>query len=458
LKKIIETKRLYLREMTPQDFDALYKVLADSDIMRHYPYTFDDARVRGWIEKNIRRYREDGFGLWAVCLKENDEMIGDCGLTLQSIDGVILPEIGYHIRSDCQRKGYASEAAAAVRDHAFEHTAYDAVYSYCTEENEASRRTAEAIGMRFSKAYRDQNGATIDVSHITRDEWAKLESRTVWSGRIQGIQTLYLSRQLRFDDRFFERYRPLLALDESRPLRILEIGCGPGALAAALHRWYPKAEITAVDRDSAFVDFAKAHISGVDVIEGDATHLPFADGTFDVTISNTVSEHIDPAAFYGEQLRVLKRGGVCLVLSARKGFVHRAACLKETAEEEDFWNSVTDTEKVLEKYGVGRYHMSEAELPRAFENAGFTDVRTGYAVIDLTPDDPRYDSEMALAMMEAERMGDIEAVQSTQAENTDRIIGIIHKKHDERLRLYKTGEKQWDTCTSVTMIVRGVKP
>lgn len=72
----LETERLVLREMTLKDFDALYAVLADSDIMQHYPYTFDKARVQNWINKNIERYRVFGFGLWAVCLKSTDEMIG----------------------------------------------------------------------------------------------------------------------------------------------------------------------------------------------------------------------------------------------------------------------------------------------------------------------------------------------------------------------------------------------
>lgn len=101
---MIKTDRLFLREMNENDFDALYAVLADSDIMQHYPYTFDEARVKGWISRNIERYQIFGFGLWAVCLKENGEMIGDCGLTMQSINGVIKPEIGYHIRRDHQRK------------------------------------------------------------------------------------------------------------------------------------------------------------------------------------------------------------------------------------------------------------------------------------------------------------------------------------------------------------------
>lgn len=78
----IETQRLILREMTAGDYDALYAVLADSDIMQHYPYTFDEQRVRGWIEKNLERYRVFGFGLWAVTRKDTGEMIGDCGLTM----------------------------------------------------------------------------------------------------------------------------------------------------------------------------------------------------------------------------------------------------------------------------------------------------------------------------------------------------------------------------------------
>ena len=171
----IETERLFLREMTEEDFDALYRVLADSSIMQHYPYTFDEARVRGWIARNRERYARDGFGLWAVCLKENGEMIGDCGLTLQPIDGQMLPEIGYHIRADRQRCGYAREAAAAVRDWAFRNTGYDALYSYCKYTNTPSFRTAESIGMRFLKQYADEANTFTHVSVITREDYLKLK-------------------------------------------------------------------------------------------------------------------------------------------------------------------------------------------------------------------------------------------------------------------------------------------
>ena len=58
---IIETERLFLREMKENDFDALYEVLADEDIMQHYSYTFDESRVKNWIRRNIERYQTSCF-------------------------------------------------------------------------------------------------------------------------------------------------------------------------------------------------------------------------------------------------------------------------------------------------------------------------------------------------------------------------------------------------------------
>ena len=53
---VLETKRLLLREMKPDDFQALFLVLGDPETMWHYPYTFDGQHVRDWIERNIKRY------------------------------------------------------------------------------------------------------------------------------------------------------------------------------------------------------------------------------------------------------------------------------------------------------------------------------------------------------------------------------------------------------------------
>lgn len=279
----------------------------------------------------------------------------------------------------------------------------------------------------------------------------------VWSEHVQGIMTLYFSRKLRFDDVFSEQYNRVFRLDTEANLKILEIGCGPGALAEALHRWYPKAEITAIDRDSNFISFAQDNIAGVTFMEGDATRLPFADNSFDVTISNTVQEHVEPSAFWGEQKRVLKPDGVCLCLSARKGLHCQAPCLEMTKEEKEFWENIPEAESELEKYGVCQYPMTEAELPASMEENGFSDVTTGYAVIDLTPDARKYSSQLAELMIESKRQNDLEAIKSTHHEYCEKVINAVNAKYDERLRLYHEGIRQWDTSVSLTMIIRGSK-
>ena len=164
----IETGRLFLREMVEDDFEALRRVLGDRDIMGHYPYEFDDERIRSWIARNRERYSIFGFGLWAVCRKDTGEMIGDCGLTMQIIDGQIRPEIGYHIRRDHQRQGYAKEAARAVRDWTFENTPFRAIYSYMKAENIPSIRTAMAYGCEDAGEFRDEEGELTKVFVLRR--------------------------------------------------------------------------------------------------------------------------------------------------------------------------------------------------------------------------------------------------------------------------------------------------
>ncbi|MBQ4372311.1 MAG: methyltransferase domain-containing protein [Firmicutes bacterium] len=278
-----------------------------------------------------------------------------------------------------------------------------------------------------------------------------------WSENVQGVMTLYLSRRLRFHDRFFERYRKPFGLDGTRELGILEIGCGPGALAGSLHRWYPKARITGIDRDSRFIAFARENVPGVEFVEGDAARLPFGDAEFDVTVSYTVQEHIEPAVFWGEQLRVLKPGGICLCLSARKALRCTAPCLEITEIEKEFWDSVPQADSWLERNGVGAYRLSEAELPAAMERYGFSDVTADYALIHLTPDAKDTPQEMAEAMIEAARQSDLEAIRSARSAGGERAASAVNARYDERLRLLRAGIKQWDTELSVTMIVRGRK-
>lgn len=287
----------------------------------------------------------------------------------------------------------------------------------------------------------------------------------VWSRFVQGTQTLYRSRRLRFDDRFAGQYRPLMDLDSGRRLRILEVGCGPGALAGALHRWYPQAAITGLDRDHAFIKFAKKQEPGITFVEGDATALPFPDGSFDVCISNTVSEHIAPEAFFGEQWRVLAPGGLCLLLSSRKGIVHRAECLTYSKAEADFWARAAHQDDTLERYAIAKYPMNEQELPQVMAAHGFTDIKTGFVTLNLCPDHPGYPAAFARDIINAGRHSELDAITAVEhsqqgrfpQEELAKMRCLANQRYDRRIALYEGGEQQWDTTVALIMVVRGTK-
>ena len=161
---MIETKRLYLRELQPSDREALSKILQDEQTMYAYEGAFSDAEVQAWLEKQLKSYQRNGFGLWAAVLKETGEMIGQCGLTWQELAGEQVLEIGYLFQRAFWHKGYASEAAMACKNYAFEMLQADEVFSIIRDTNVPSQRVAERNGMtrcgEFIKHYRG-----IDMPH-----------------------------------------------------------------------------------------------------------------------------------------------------------------------------------------------------------------------------------------------------------------------------------------------------
>ncbi len=153
---ILQTPRLLLRELIPEDADALAQVLSDPETMRHYPAPYDRSGVDQWIERNRQRYQDDGAGLWAMELKKTQDpgvqkMIGDCGIVRQQVEGETLYEIGYHLRRDLWGQGLATEAAIACRDWAFAHLQSGRLISLIRPENLPSRRVAERVGMSIWK-------------------------------------------------------------------------------------------------------------------------------------------------------------------------------------------------------------------------------------------------------------------------------------------------------------------
>lgn len=148
---ILETRRLALREFVYEDATALARVISDPETMKYYPAPFDLPGVDAWISRNLARYQKDGTGLWAMILKTSNELIGDCGIIHQDVEGEIIPEIGYHLHRDCWGHGYATEAAQACKEWAFANLKTERVISLIRPENLPSRRVAERNGMTIWK-------------------------------------------------------------------------------------------------------------------------------------------------------------------------------------------------------------------------------------------------------------------------------------------------------------------
>jgi RimJ/RimL family protein N-acetyltransferase len=144
---LMETSRLFLREQSLADGDALSEILSDPETMKYYPAPFTREEADGWIRFSIRSYGENGFGLWAVILRASGRYIGQCGLSLQNIHGERVPEIGYHIHKGQQRKGFATEASQACLAYGFDRLSLPEIYIHTSVENTPSRRVAEKLLM-----------------------------------------------------------------------------------------------------------------------------------------------------------------------------------------------------------------------------------------------------------------------------------------------------------------------
>lgn len=162
---ILETERLMLRELTQGDFTDVCKLLKDPIVMYAYEGAFDDQEVQAWLEKQVNRYQNDGFGLWGLVEKTSRELIGQCGITYQEYNGIQVAEVGYLLRKEFWHKGYATEAAIACKEYAFHTLDFNEVYSIIRDTNIASQHVALRNGMRqidtIIKHYRN-----VDMPHF----------------------------------------------------------------------------------------------------------------------------------------------------------------------------------------------------------------------------------------------------------------------------------------------------
>lgn len=164
-KKLLETERLYLREMTPEDAESAYLLNLDPEVIR---YTGDDPfksieEARAFLEK-YDHYRKYGFGRWGVIAKETDEYLGWCGLKYTpELDEF---DIGYRFMKKFWGSGYATEAAQACLAYGFEQLQIPTIVGRAMPENGASVRVLEKIGLSYlENRFTDGTEEVVYVKH-----------------------------------------------------------------------------------------------------------------------------------------------------------------------------------------------------------------------------------------------------------------------------------------------------
>jgi len=153
--KILETKRLLLRQLTTDDSEFILELLNEPSFIQN----IGDRGVRTPIEASsyilngpAASYAKNGFGLNLVVLKETNEPIGMCGLIKRN--GLDDVDIGYAFLPKFWSKGYAVESALAVKIYAKDVIGLNRIVAITDPANEGSIRVLEKIGLRFEKMVR----------------------------------------------------------------------------------------------------------------------------------------------------------------------------------------------------------------------------------------------------------------------------------------------------------------
>jgi RimJ/RimL family protein N-acetyltransferase len=159
--KILETKRLILRHLEPGDLESLYAIYSDPEVRRYIPegtLTYEETKEElEWFLNGHPEHPE--LGLWATIDKETNRLIGRCGLLPWTIEGRFEVEVAYLLAKEYWGQGLGTEAAQATLSYSIEKLGLSRLICLIDEENLASKKVAEKIGMTFEKEGRDEKGS-----------------------------------------------------------------------------------------------------------------------------------------------------------------------------------------------------------------------------------------------------------------------------------------------------------
>ncbi|MCC7437627.1 MAG: GNAT family N-acetyltransferase [Armatimonadetes bacterium] len=162
---ILETERLTLRQWEPDEFPTVHRILGHAVTMRFWPAPFTPEQSESWLQRSLVTYAATAntLGRWATVLKESGEVIGDCGLIQAHINGMPEYDLGYIIQAEHWRKGYGTEAAAAIRDYGFSELKLPRIVANMACNHHGSARVAEAIGMQVETTFANQRNRGVQT-------------------------------------------------------------------------------------------------------------------------------------------------------------------------------------------------------------------------------------------------------------------------------------------------------
>jgi len=146
----VESPRLFVRPWRPEDRSVfMQKFVNDADMMLYINHgkAWDETKVESYFERQRRFLAELGCCVGAVVSKESGAVVGGAGIQPQDLSGDF--ELAWSIWKEYWNKGYATEAAAALKDHAFRVMALKRIVAIADVPNLASLRIMQKIGMRY---------------------------------------------------------------------------------------------------------------------------------------------------------------------------------------------------------------------------------------------------------------------------------------------------------------------
>lgn len=167
-----ETERLHFRKILQSDFDLWLPFFQDPENFKHWITDQEKPQLacEKWYQKQFHRYENDLGGMNALIDNQTGELLGHCGLLVQTVDNIIELEVGYSLLPPFWNKGYASEAARKCRDYAFENNLTETLISIISLTNLPSEKVALKNGMTREKITIYQENK-VDIFRITKTEW-----------------------------------------------------------------------------------------------------------------------------------------------------------------------------------------------------------------------------------------------------------------------------------------------